>query len=233
MNFEYLFKYIIIGDSGVGKSCILLRFIEDTFNPNLENTIGVEFGAKQVEVKGKQIKLQIWDTAGQEAFQSITRSYYRSAAGALLVYDVTNPESFENIANWLDEARVNGNPEMVLCLVANKCDLVNKRQVSTSDGEKLASENSLLYIETSALNSEGVSSAFEKIAERVLDKLRRGVIDPKIEEFGVRHVGGGGNTSQSTSNGGGKSKPSKGQSGPSTKSKSGGNVVVQYEDPNG
>lgn len=126
MNFEYLFKYIIIGDSGVGKSCILLRFIEDTFNPNLENTIGVEFGAKMVTVKDTNIKLQIWDTAGQEAFQSITRSYYRSAAGALLVYDITNKESFQNVANWLEEARINGNPEMVICLVANKSDLEDK-----------------------------------------------------------------------------------------------------------
>lgn len=126
MNFEYLFKYIIIGDSGVGKSCILLRFIEDTFNPNLENTIGVEFGAKMVTINNTNIKLQIWDTAGQEAFQSITRSYYRSAAGALLVYDITSLESFENIAKWLDEARINGNPEMVLCLVANKSDLEDK-----------------------------------------------------------------------------------------------------------
>ena len=190
MNFEFLFKYIIIGDSGVGKSCILLRFVEDTFNPNLENTIGVEFGAKQVEVGGKQIKLQIWDTAGQEAFQSITRSYYRSSAGALLVYDVTNKDSFENIANWLDEARVNGNPEMVLCLVANKCDLTEKRQVSTEDGKELADENKLLYIETSALNSQGVQDAFEKIAEKILKKLEKGVIDPKIEEFGVRQIGG-------------------------------------------
>lgn len=126
MNFEYLFKYIIIGDSGVGKSCILQRFIEDTFNPNLENTIGVEFGAKMVTIKDTNIKLQIWDTAGQEAFQSITRSYYRSAAGALLVYDITSTESFENVAKWLEEARINGNPEMVLCLVANKCDLEEK-----------------------------------------------------------------------------------------------------------
>lgn len=126
MNFEYLFKYIIIGDSGVGKSCILLRFIEDTFNPNLENTIGVEFGAEFVEINGTRIKLQIWDTAGQEAFQSITRSYYRSAAGALLVYDITSLESFENISKWIEEARINGNPEMILCLVANKSDLEDK-----------------------------------------------------------------------------------------------------------
>ena len=149
-----------------------------------------------------------------------------------MVYDVTNPETFENIANWLDEARVNGNPEMVLCLVANKCDLTNKRQVSTQDGEKLASENGLLYVETSALSSEGVNSAFEKIAERVLDKLKRGVIDPKIEEFGVREVGGG-SQNPGASSGSGKTKQSKSKTQSGTGSKSGGNVMVQYEDPNG
>ena len=106
------------------------------------------------------------------------------------MFDVTNPESFENIANWLDEARVNGNPEMVLCLVANKCDLREKRQVSTQEREKVSAENGRRDIETWALSSQGVSGAFEKIAERVLDKLKRGVIDPKIEEFGVREVGG-------------------------------------------
>lgn len=90
MNFEYLFKYIIIGDSNVGKSCIVQRFIEGEFNSELENTIGVEFGAKEISINQKLVKLQIWDTAGQEAFQSITRSYYRSAAGALLCYDITN-----------------------------------------------------------------------------------------------------------------------------------------------
>ncbi len=126
MNFEYLFKYIIIGDSNVGKSCIVQRFIEGEFNPGLENTIGVEFGAKEIKIDNKLVKLQIWDTAGQEAFQSITRSYYRSAAGALLCYDITNKGSFDNVRNWLMEARQNGNNEMVICLVGNKTDMASK-----------------------------------------------------------------------------------------------------------
>lgn len=126
MNFEYIFKYIVIGDTNVGKSCIVLRFIEGVFKKDQENTIGVEFGTKEVEIEGKNVKLQIWDTAGQEAFKSITRSYYRAAAGALLVYDVTSEDSFENVKTWLDEARNNGNEEMVICLVGNKIDLEDK-----------------------------------------------------------------------------------------------------------
>ena len=126
MNFEFLFKYIIIGDSNVGKSCIVQRFIEGEFNAGIENTIGVEFGAREIKINDKLVKLQIWDTAGQEAFQSITRSYYRSAAGALLCYDTTNRQTFENVQNWLREAKSNGNNEMVICLVGNKIDIVSK-----------------------------------------------------------------------------------------------------------
>lgn len=127
MEFDYIFKYIVIGNSGVGKSCIVNRFISDEYTDELESTIGVEFGAKVVELtdqgKPTKVKLQIWDTAGQETFQSITRSYYRSAAGALLVYDITNKETLESCENWLNEARTNGNEEMVICLVGNKSDL--------------------------------------------------------------------------------------------------------------
>lgn len=126
MNFEYLFKYIIIGDSNVGKSCMVQRFIEGEFNSELENTIGVEFGAKEISIDGTLVKLQIWDTAGQEAFQSITRAYYRSSAGALLCYDITSKTSFSHIEHWLEEVQANGNEEMVICLVGNKIDMENK-----------------------------------------------------------------------------------------------------------
>ena len=124
MNYEYIFKYIIIGDSGVGKSCLLLQFLENSFKPNHEATIGVEFGTKVISIdNGLSVKLQVWDTAGQDAFKSITRSYYRNAAGALVVYDITNRNSFINVQKWLEEARTNGNREMVLALVGNKSDL--------------------------------------------------------------------------------------------------------------
>mmetsp|Transcript_39676 Transcript_39676/g.35416 ORF Transcript_39676/g.35416 Transcript_39676/m.35416 type:complete len:106 (+) Transcript_39676:85-402(+) len=105
MSYSYLFKYIIIGDTGVGKSCLLLQFIDKRFRQKHEVTIGVEFGARMINVDGKNIKLQIWDTAGQESFRSITRSYYRAAAGALLVYDITRRETFTHLTRWLDEAR--------------------------------------------------------------------------------------------------------------------------------
>ena len=127
MNYEYIFKYIIIGDSGVGKSCLLLQFLENSFKPNHEATIGVEFGTKVITVNGNMnVKLQVWDTAGQDAFKSITRSYYRNAAGALVVYDITSRASFINVQKWLEEAKANGNREMVLALVGNKSDLENK-----------------------------------------------------------------------------------------------------------
>lgn len=137
MSYTYMFKFIIIGDTGtvywsvgVGKSCLLLQFIDKRFRQKHEVTIGVEFGAKMITTDDKNIKLQIWDTvwthttkAGQESFKSITRGYYRSAAGAILVYDITNLDSFKNVSRWLDEAKLNGNPEMTFVLVGNKCDM--------------------------------------------------------------------------------------------------------------
>ena len=120
--YSYLFKYIVIGDTGVGKSCLVLQFIDNRVRDNHDITIGVEFGAKVVQHENTNIKLQIWDTAGQENFRSITRSYYRSAAGALLVYDITREQSFLNLVNWMEEVKENGNPKMVVLLVGNKSD---------------------------------------------------------------------------------------------------------------
>lgn len=122
-SYHYLFKFIVIGDTGVGKSCLVLQFIENKTRTTHDVTIGVQFGAKTINVKDKNIKLQIWDTAGQENFRSITRSYYRSAIGALLVYDITRKDTFTHIKNWLEEVKANGNPYMEILLVGNKNDL--------------------------------------------------------------------------------------------------------------
>lgn len=124
-SYHYLFKFIVIGDTGVGKSCVVLQFIENKTRSAHDVTIGVEFGAKTIKVGSKNIKLQIWDTAGQENFRSITRSYYRSAIGALLVYDITRRDTFTHVKNWLEEVKVNGNPHMEILLVGNKNDLEN------------------------------------------------------------------------------------------------------------
>jgi Ras-related protein Rab-2A len=125
-SYSYLFKYIVIGDTSVGKSCLLLQFLEKKFKFDHDTTIGVEFGSKIINVKDKHIKLQIWDTAGQEAFKSITRSYYRGSIGVILVYDITNRDSFNNISKWLDETKSYANDKITVMLVANKTDLEAK-----------------------------------------------------------------------------------------------------------
>ncbi|KAL6054604.1 Ras-related protein Rab-2-B [Balamuthia mandrillaris] len=149
-SYTYLFKYIIIGDTGCGKSCLLLQFTDKRFQPVHDLTIGVEFGARVIDIKGKQIKLQIWDTAGQESFRSITRSYYRGAAGALLVYDITRRETFNHLSCWLEDAREHASSSMIIILVANKSDLEHQRVVSTEEGRQFAQENGLIFLETSA-----------------------------------------------------------------------------------
>ena len=126
-SYQYLFKYILIGDSGVGKSCLVMQFIDKRSTKNHDITIGVEFGTKMVKVLDKNVKLQIWDTAGQENFRSISRSYYRSAAGALLVFDITNAISFNNLEQWVEEIKENGNPNITVILIGNKCDMKEDR----------------------------------------------------------------------------------------------------------
>ena len=156
MSYAYLFKYIIIGDTGVGKSCLLLQFTDKRFQPVHDLTIGVEFGARMISIDNKNIKLQIWDTAGQESFRSITRSYYRGAAGALLVYDITRRETFNHLTRWLEEARQNANSNMVIMLIGNKSDLDHRRAVTTEEGDRFAKENDLVFLETSAKSAHNV-----------------------------------------------------------------------------
>lgn len=186
MSYAYLFKYIIIGDTGVGKSCLLLQFTDKRFQPVHDLTIGVEFGARLITIDNNQIKLQIWDTAGQESFRSITRSYYRDAAGALLVYDITRRESFNHLGRWLEEARQNGNPNMTIMLIGNKSDLEHRRAVSTKEGEVFAQENGLVFLETSAKSAANVETAFIRTAENIYSKIKEGVYDPSREGNGVK-----------------------------------------------
>jgi len=186
MSYAYLFKYIIIGDTGAGKSCLLLQFTDHRFQPVHDLTIGVEFGARMVTIDNRQIKLQIWDTAGQESFRSITRSYYRGAAGALLVYDITRRDTFAHLTRWLEEARQNGNENMTIMLIGNKSDLEHRRQVSTDDGKKFAEENGLLFLETSAKTAHNVEEAFVKPAQQIYQKIQRGIYDVSNEQYGIK-----------------------------------------------
>ncbi|AET02067.2 RAB GTPase-like protein A1D [Medicago truncatula] len=167
MSRSYAFKYIIIGDTGVGKSCLLLQFTDNRFQRFHDVTIGVEFGIRTININNNSVKLQIWDTAGQERFRSITRSYYRKAAGALLVYDITRRETFDHMATWLEDARQHASSDMIIMLVGNKSDLAGNRLVSTEEGEKFAKENGLMFMEVSAKSRENIEEAFVKTAERM------------------------------------------------------------------
>ncbi|CAM6049812.1 hypothetical protein BDL97_03G061600 [Sphagnum fallax] len=186
MSYAYLFKYIIIGDTGVGKSCLLLQFTDKRFQPVHDLTIGVEFGARMITIDNKPIKLQIWDTAGQESFRSITRSYYRGAAGALLVYDITRRETFNHLASWLEDARQHANSNMTIMLIGNKCDLAHRRAVSTEEGEQFAKENGLVFMETSAKTAHNVEDAFINIASKIYQKIEEGIFDVSNESYGIK-----------------------------------------------
>lgn len=185
-GYAYLFKYIIIGDSAVGKSCLLLQFTDKRFQPVHDLTIGVEFGARMISIDGKQIKLQIWDTAGQESFRSITRSYYRGAAGALLVYDITRRDTFNHLTTWLDDARQHSNSNMVIMLIGNKTDQESKRAVTKEEGEQFAKDHGLIFMETSAKTSANVEEAFISTAKEIYDKIQQGIFDLKNESNGIK-----------------------------------------------
>lgn len=186
MSYSYLFKYIIIGDTGVGKSCLLLQFTDKRFRHDHDLTIGVEFGSRMLRLDDKDIKLQIWDTAGQESFRSITRSYYRGAAGALLVYDITRRDTFSHLSAWLKDARENGNPDMVITLVGNKTDLDSKRTVTSEEGERFARENGLIFMEASAKSNINVEETFESTGRNIYNKIKEGTLDITSETCGVR-----------------------------------------------
>ena len=157
----------------VGKSCILLQFTDNKFRYQHELTIGVEFGAKTININGKTIKIQIWDTAGQEQFQAITRTYYKGAIGALLVYDITRRDTFSHVTKWLEEVRANSSKSITVILIGNKKDLETKRQVSYEDGETFAKENGLMFLETSAKTAYNVVEAFNLSAQCILNNIQK------------------------------------------------------------
>ena len=187
-NYVYLFKYIIIGESATGKSCCLLRFTENMFNPGHDMTIGVEFGARIVEVAPKvPVKIQVWDTAGMEGFRSITRTYYKNTAGVLLVFDVTRRESFSKVRMWLEEVRRSASGNPVVALIGNKIDRPTMlREVSMSEAQNFATENGLLYFETSALTGAGVETAFVDTAKAIHARVLDHTIHPGDNLSGVK-----------------------------------------------
>ncbi|XP_064617249.1 ras-related protein Rab-18A-like [Liolophura sinensis] len=161
-------KILIIGESGVGKSSLLLRFTDDTFDPDQAATIGVDFKVKTLTVDGNRAKLAIWDTAGQERFRTLTPSYYRGAQGVILVYDVSSKQSFQKLDAWLNELETfSTKHDIIKMLVGNKIDK-DKREVTKEDGLKFARKHHMLFIEASAKTREGVQCAFEELVEKII-----------------------------------------------------------------
>eukprot|EP00736_Rhodelphis_marinus_P009150 Rmarinus@m.4274 len=187
---EYIFKYIVIGDMGVGKSCLLYRFTEQKFLADAPHTIGVEFGTRVVEVCGTPIKLQVWDTAGQERFRAVTRSYYRGSAGVLLAYDITNRKSFLSCQNWLTDARSLTNAMAVIILIGTKNDLATgvSREVSYEEAASFADEHGLIFLETSAKTGNNVEEVFLRTANQIYTKIQSGALDVSSPDSGVQVI---------------------------------------------
>lgn len=186
VNFNYLFKYIIIGDSSVGKSNILLKYAHNQFKAEYQLTIGVEFGAKNIDINQKTYRIQIWDTAGQENFRSITRAYYKNSVCALVVYDVTNKDSFDNVKAWIDDCKSQSPKTILMVLVGNKTDLDSDRAVSTEEGEEFAKLNNMLFFETSAKNGNNIEDVFVESARAIAQKIDEGYYDLTNDTCGIK-----------------------------------------------
>ena len=168
-SYDYLIKLIIIGDSGVGKTCFLMRFADNSFTTSHISTIGIDFKLKPITIDGKTIKLQIWDTAGQDRFRTITQTYYKGAMGVILAYDCTNEKSFENVRNWIKQLEAHANPGVIKVLVGNKSDSPDKK-VDPSRGQVLADEFGMGFFDASAKNDINVKEAFYYLAKLIKDK---------------------------------------------------------------
>ncbi|XP_021726560.1 ras-related protein RABA1f-like [Chenopodium quinoa] len=176
-DYDYLFKVVLIGDSGVGKSNLLSRFTRNEFSLESKSTIGVEFATRSIRVDDKIVKAQIWDTAGQERYRAITSAYYRGAVGALVVYDVTRHVTFENVQRWLKELRDHTDSNIVIMLAGNKADLRHLRAVSVEDAKGFAERENTFFMETSALEALNVENAFTEVLSQIYHVVSRKALD--------------------------------------------------------
>ena len=187
-NYQYIFKLILIGNSGVGKSCILQRYIRHSFEESYKCTIGVDFLMKSVIINGITVKLQLWDTAGQEKYKSMVSSYYRGANVALIVFDLTSRPSFDALPLWIENFYKNGPEQKNIILIGNKKDLVDERQVTQEEAEMFAETNNMIYFETSAKDGDNIDYVFNYAAEKLLEfytgnnqPVLKKELTPKIE----------------------------------------------------
>ena len=170
---DYKLKVVVVGDSGVGKTNLIKRFVSNTYNPNTKATVGVEFLSKSYKINDQVFKIEIWDTAGQERYKSITAAYYKGAKGALIVYDITQKDSFENINKWMSEVRDKSTKDLKILIVGNKTDLVNERQVSTEEALSKAKELESPVMEASALDGNNVKAAFYDLLKEMYKEIKK------------------------------------------------------------
>jgi len=182
--YDLLYKVILIGDSGVGKSNIISKYIQNDFNITSKPTIGVEFATHELTIDYKVIKVQIWDTAGQERYRAITQAYYRGAVGCLLVYDISNRQSYTRLPIWLKEITDNALEEIIVMIIGNKTDLGSTREVTTEEGKSFAKQNNYIFLETSALEGTNVVKTFDELVHIIYDKQNHPILKmdyPKIK----------------------------------------------------
>ena len=166
-GYDMIFKIVLIGDTSVGKTNILSKYLTDEFDPESKATVGVEFGTKNFKIENNIVKVQIWDTAGQERYRSITNAYYKGAKGALLVYDITNKKSFDNLDKWISDLKINGDEKISIVLLGNKSDLESQRVITTEEGKNKAELFKFAFMETSALNGSNIEKAFDELIKEV------------------------------------------------------------------
>ena len=169
-NYEMMFKVVLVGDSFVGKTNIMSKYIKNEFHEDSKATVGVEFGSKQFTVEGHSIKAQIWDTAGQERYKAITSAYYKGAKGAFIVYDITRKQSFESVEKWVNDVTAVADKKITIILIGNKSDLDDQRQVTKEQGEEKANKLELAFLETSAFSGENLDKAFDLMINEVYKK---------------------------------------------------------------
>ena len=186
INFHYLLKYVIIGDSGVGKSNILLQYINGKFVEDFKATVGVEFGAKNIEINNRIYRIQVWDTAGQEQFRSIARAYYKNSVCACIVYDITSRNSFNSIQNWIDDCTKQTPKSILLILIGNKNDLNDKREVQYEEGAEFARKRNMIFLETSAKTGNNINDIFEKSVQQIDKNILENKYDLTNENCGIR-----------------------------------------------
>ena len=180
-NYEMMFKVVLVGDSFVGKTNIMSKYIKNEFLEDSKATVGVEFGSKQFTVEGHSIKAQIWDTAGQERYKAITSAYYKGAKGAFIVYDITRKQSFDSVEKWVNDVTAVADKKITIILIGNKCDLEDQRQITKEQGEEKANKLEIAFLETSALSGENLDKAFDKMMNEVYKKCHEEMLSDDVD----------------------------------------------------